>query len=83
MPCSLASDRIGRKPVILLGTVGMAISIALFGMSKSYWAMVTTRCIGGMLGGVWASVRLFITQSAIIDEIINQSDQSDARRSHR
>ena len=38
--------RIGRKPVILTGTLGMAISIALFGTAKSYGAMILYRCIG-------------------------------------
>lgn len=51
LPCSFISDRYGRKAIVLLGTLGMALSIALFGMSKTYWMMIVTRCIGGTLGG--------------------------------
>lgn len=56
LPCSYLSDHIGRKPVILLGTAGMAVSIAMFGMAKSYWTMIITRCAGGVLGGVFSYV---------------------------
>lgn len=54
MPCSMVSDRVGRKPVVLVGTFGLAISTALFGVSKTYWSMIGTRCLGGTLGGTWA-----------------------------
>ena len=57
MPCSYISDHFGRRPVVLLGTTGMSISIALFGMSKTYLAMIVTRCIGGTLGGTWSYVK--------------------------
>ena len=29
----------------------MSVSIAAFGLAKSYWLMVVCRCIGGTLGG--------------------------------
>ena len=51
MPWTFASDYFGRKPVVLCGRVGMAVSIALFGMSKKYWTMIVTRCICGIFGG--------------------------------
>lgn len=54
LPCSFISDHYGRKIVALGGTIGMAISIAFFGMSKTFWMMVVTRCIGGTLGGTWS-----------------------------
>ncbi|KAG6888205.1 hypothetical protein C0995_009911 [Termitomyces sp. Mi166 len=34
------SDRIGRKPVILLGLIGLPISSLWFGLSKSIWGLV-------------------------------------------
>lgn len=54
MPCSFISDHFGRRPIVLLGTIGMSLSIALFGLSKSYGMMIATRCIGGTLGGTWS-----------------------------
>lgn len=51
MPCSSLSDHIGRKPVVLVGTLGLAISSGMFGMTKKYWSMIATRMIAGTLGG--------------------------------
>ena len=56
MPCSYLSDHIGRKPVVLLGNLGLAISTLLFGMAKSYRFMILTRMIGGTMGGIAAYV---------------------------
>ena len=45
------SDRIGRKPVMLIGLTGVSISVAAFGMSQSFTAMIVSRCLGGALNG--------------------------------
>ena len=37
---SRLSDRVGRKPVILIGLMGISVSMWSFGLSKSYWALV-------------------------------------------
>jgi MFS family permease len=66
LPCSYLSDNFGRKPVILIGTCGLALSVALFGMSKTFVAMVVTRCIGGALGGVWSYVKPMSSSSRFI-----------------
>ncbi len=57
MPFSYFSDSYGRKPVIMLGILGLGISTFLFGLSRTYWFMVVTRCIGGTLGGTLSSVQ--------------------------
>ncbi|KAH8111331.1 MFS general substrate transporter [Phellopilus nigrolimitatus] len=62
MPCSFMSDRLGRKPVVLAGTAGMALSITLFGVSKSYWMMIATRCIGGTLGGTMSALKVMMAE---------------------
>ncbi|KAH9963061.1 major facilitator superfamily domain-containing protein [Russula compacta] len=48
---SRLSDSIGRKPVLLCGLLGTIISIILFGLSRSYSALVFSRCLNGMLNG--------------------------------
>ncbi|KAI0275665.1 major facilitator superfamily domain-containing protein [Russula aff. rugulosa BPL654] len=48
---SRLSDYIGRKPVLLFGLLGTIISIILFGLSRSFWALVFSRCLNGMLNG--------------------------------
>lgn len=43
------SDRIGRKPVILLGLLGFGISFILFGFATQLWMLFAARLLGGML----------------------------------
>ncbi|KAJ2696257.1 hypothetical protein FB645_006250 [Coemansia sp. IMI 203386] len=45
------SDKIGRRPVLLMGLFGDTVTTLLFGFSKSYrWALVT-RCLNGICVG--------------------------------
>ncbi|PIL29842.1 MFS general substrate transporter [Ganoderma sinense ZZ0214-1] len=46
-----ASDRIGRKPVLLGGLLGLTLSMIGFGLSTKYWALVLSRCAEGALNG--------------------------------
>ncbi|KAI9443937.1 MFS general substrate transporter [Lactarius indigo] len=48
---SRLSDKIGRKPVLLCGLLGTVASGILFGLSRSFWALVLSRCLHGMLNG--------------------------------
>lgn len=50
-----ASDRIGRKPVLVLSLVGVSIATSIFGLSKTIWQMILFRCCAGMFAGtiVW------------------------------
>ncbi|KAG1767177.1 MFS general substrate transporter [Suillus placidus] len=48
---SRLSDRIGRKPVLMIGLFGMGLSMLCFGLSTSFWTLVVSRCICGMLDG--------------------------------
>ena len=43
------SDRVGRKPVLLVGCVGTLISLIVVGFSNSFWLALTGRTIGGLL----------------------------------
>ncbi|KAF9523453.1 major facilitator superfamily domain-containing protein [Crepidotus variabilis] len=48
---SRLSDSIGRKPVILSGLVGLAISMYCFGLSKSFLGLVISGSLSGALNG--------------------------------
>ncbi|KAF9231938.1 major facilitator superfamily domain-containing protein [Melanogaster broomeanus] len=48
---SRLSDRIGRKPVLLLGIFGLSLSMLCFGLSRSFTGLVLSRCITGALNG--------------------------------
>lgn len=43
------SDRYGRKPILLVGVLGNAVSLLLFGLSTSLWMMYAARALGGIL----------------------------------
>lgn len=45
------SDKIGRKPVLIMGLFGTAISMICFGFSKNLWSAIISRAIGGLLNG--------------------------------
>jgi MFS transporter, DHA1 family, multidrug resistance protein len=43
------SDRIGRKPVIMIGISGLALSFFLLALSSQLWMLFAARIIGGVL----------------------------------
>ncbi|KAH6687728.1 major facilitator superfamily domain-containing protein [Plectosphaerella plurivora] len=45
------SDRIGRKPVLLIGCVGTMFSMIMVGFSTSFTMALVGRAIGGLLNG--------------------------------
>lgn len=48
---SQLSDKIGRKPVLLLGLFGSMVSMLCFGLSKTFWGLIASRCLTGLLNG--------------------------------
>lgn len=45
------SDRIGRKPVLLTGLAGTALSMLVFGFASSLPMALLGRALGGLLNG--------------------------------
>lgn len=45
------SDRIGRKPVLLIGCAGTLISLLIVGFSTNFWMALAGRALGGLLNG--------------------------------
>lgn len=43
------SDRIGRKPVIMIGIIGLSLSFFLMALSTQLWMLFAARIIGGFL----------------------------------
>jgi DHA1 family multidrug resistance protein-like MFS transporter len=43
------SDRVGRKPVIVVGLAGFSLSFFLFGLSTQLWMLYLARILGGAL----------------------------------
>ncbi|TDZ31789.1 putative membrane protein [Colletotrichum spinosum] len=45
------SDRVGRKPVLLLGCIGTMFSMVMVGFASNIWIALIGRAIGGLLNG--------------------------------
>ena len=66
------SDRIGRKPVVLTGTLLTAACFAAFGFCKTLWQAVIVQVLMGLVNGNQGVV------STCLGEITDRSNQSRA-----
>jgi MFS family permease len=66
------SDRIGRKPIILFGTVGSAGAFLAFGFSKTFWHAILAQVMLGLVNGNQGLV------ATVLGEITDKSNQSRA-----
>nr|XP_004516549.1 protein ZINC INDUCED FACILITATOR-LIKE 1-like [Cicer arietinum] len=58
----IVSDRYGRKPVMIIGTITVVIFNTLFGLSTSFWMAVITRFLLGCLNGAIGPVKAYATE---------------------
>jgi len=68
----LLSDRIGRKPIVLLGTFLTALCFVLFGLSRTLWQAVVVQVLMGSVNGNQGVI------STCLGEITDRSNQSRA-----
>lgn len=66
------SDRIGRKPVVLTGTILTAACFVAFGFCKTFWQAVIVQVLMGLVNGNQGVV------STCLGEITDRSNQSRA-----
>ncbi|KAJ3487521.1 hypothetical protein NLI96_g3470 [Meripilus lineatus] len=59
-------------PVILLGTIGIAVSTTLFGLSQSFTAVLLTRFLAGLFGGMIGAIH------SVVGELSDSTNQSTA-----
>lgn len=63
------SDRVGRKPVLMLGIVGYAIFLILFGLATQFWMLFLARSLAGILSSAtYPSMMAFISDSTTPEE---------------
>nr|QFR37118.1 MFS transporter [Cyberlindnera americana] len=65
------ADRIGRKPVLVIGLTGTTISLLMFGFAKNYYWALLARCFMGLLNGNVGVIRTCLGE--IAKEEKNQS----------
>lgn len=64
------SDKIGRKPVIMIGLLGFALSQFLFASATALWVLFAARIIGGALGSA-----LISTAMAYVSDVTTEEDR--------
>jgi MFS family permease len=57
-----ASDRFGRKPVLVFSLAGVAIATGLFGMARTIPQMILFRCIAGIFAGTIVTIRTMVAE---------------------
>lgn len=45
----MLSDRVGRKPILLLGLTGLSISMISFSLQSRFLGLVLARCFAGIM----------------------------------
>ena len=55
------SDRYGRRPVLLVSLIVMAIDFIVMGLAHSIWLLITTRIIGGIAAATQSTAAAFIS----------------------
>lgn len=66
------SDRVGRKPVMLLGTGLLMVCFAFFGFCQRFWQVLVVHAAMGLLNGNAAVV------PTVLGEVTDRSNQSRA-----
>lgn len=66
------SDRIGRKPVLLMGLTGVACSALLFGLAKAFVWAILARAMAGATNGNVAIVK------SVMGELTDRTNQAKA-----
>ncbi len=54
------SDRVGRRPVLLMSLAGSAASFLLCGLAHSLWLLLVARALAGLFGGSIAAAQAYI-----------------------
>ena len=52
------SDRVGRKPILMIGMAGYGVSSLLFGLATELWMLYAARALSGVLSAATASTAM-------------------------
>ncbi|TFY82285.1 hypothetical protein EWM64_g1724 [Hericium alpestre] len=66
------SDRIGRRPVIFMGIMGMAVANIFFGLSNTLAGLIVARCLAGLSSGNVAVIH------SVLGELTDATNQAIA-----
>lgn len=72
IPWALASNKLGRKPCLIVALYGTAAATVMFGFSQSLYQMLFWRGLGGACSGSTVIVR------TLFSEVTDRSNQARA-----
>lgn len=62
------SDRVGRRPVLLISVLGSAIGYFIFGIGGALWVLFLSRLIDGVTGGNFSTATAYIADVSTPEE---------------
>jgi multidrug resistance protein len=62
------SDRVGRRPILLVGLVGSGISYLIFGLATSLWWLLLSRIMQGIAGANVPVAQAYIADSTDLED---------------
>lgn len=62
------SDRVGRRPVLLISMLGTAISFVILGLANSLWLLFVGRIVDGISGGNISTAQAYIADVTPLDK---------------
>lgn len=54
------SDRVGRRPIMLMSTLGASFAYLLFGFAHNLWLLFLSRLIAGIMGGNISTAQAYV-----------------------
>ncbi|HEU5315245.1 MAG TPA: MFS transporter [Chloroflexota bacterium] len=73
VPSGVVMERLGRKPVMVAGTVILALSSLLIVLLPNFWALVALRFAGGIASSMWN-----ISRMAYLADVVPIADRGRA-----
>ncbi|KGO64747.1 Tetracycline resistance protein, TetA/multidrug resistance protein MdtG [Penicillium italicum] len=58
----MASDYLGRKPVLVCSLFGVTVATGLFGLAKTIPQMIVFRCLSGVFAGTIVTIRTMVAE---------------------
>jgi DHA1 family tetracycline resistance protein-like MFS transporter len=62
------SDRIGRRPVLLMSLAGSSVSLFLSGLAHALWPLLLARALAGLFGGSIAAAQAYVADVTAPEE---------------
>lgn len=62
------SDRIGRRPIMLMSTLGASFAYLLFAFSNSLWVLFLSRLLAGVMGGNISTAQAYVADVTTHEE---------------